>query len=143
MRSIQSFLPLYEKVSRWKDRRVRLQLPLFSGYVFVRILLEEKLRVLQIPSVVRLVGFNGIPMPLNDEEMEAMQQALNSTLRIEPHPFLTVGRRARIKAGPFAGLQGVLLRKKGGFRFVLSIELIQRSLAVDVDGADVLPMDGR
>ena len=140
LRSIESFLPLYEKVSRWKDRRVKLQLPLFSGYVFVRIASEEKLRVLQIPSVVRLVGFKGIPTPLNDEEMEAMQQGLNSKLRIEPHPFLTVGRRVRIESGPFAGLQGVLLRKKGGYRFVLSVDLIQRSIAVDVDGADVLPV---
>ena len=143
MWSVESFLPLYEKVSRWKDRRVRLQLPLFPGYVFVRIVLEEKMRVLQIPSVVRLVGFNGLPTPLNDEEMEAMQQGLNSRLRIEPHPFLTVGRRVRIKSGPFADLQGVLLRKKGGFRFVLSLELIQRSIAVDVDGADVLPLDSQ
>lgn len=140
LRSIESFLPLYEKVSRWKDRRVKLQLPLFSGYVFVRIALEEKLRVLQIPSVVRLVGFNGIPTPLNDDEMEAMQNGLNSELRTEPHPFLTVGCRVRLKSGPFAGLQGILLRKKGGFRFVLSVELIQRSIAVDVDGADVLPV---
>jgi transcription antitermination factor NusG len=143
LRSVESFLPLYEKVSRWKDRRVRLQLPLFPGYVFVRIVREEKLRVLQIPSVVRLVGFNGIPAPLNDEEMAAMQQGLNSKLRIEPHPFLTVGRRVHIKSGPFAGLQGVLLRKKGGYRFVLSVDLIQRSIAVDVDGADVLPLVGR
>jgi transcription antitermination factor NusG len=140
MGSVESFLPLYEKVSRWKDRKVRLQLPLFPSYVFVRIALEEKMRVLQIPSVVRLVGFNGVPMPLNEEEMKAMRQGLNSKLRIEPHPFLTVGRRVRIKSGPFADLQGVLLRKKGGFRFVLSVELLQRSIAVDVDGADVLPL---
>jgi len=140
LRSIESFLPLYEKVSRWKDRRVKLQLPLFSGYVFVRMSLQEKLRVLEIPSVVRLVGFNGIPTPLNDEEMEAMQRGLSCKLRTEPHPFLSVGRRVYIKAGPFAGLHGILLRKKSGCRFVLSIELIQRAIAVDVDGADVLPM---
>jgi transcription antitermination factor NusG len=140
LRAVESFLPLYEKVSRWKDRRVRLQLPLFAGYVFVRIALEEKLRVLQIPSVVRLVGFNGIPTPLNEGEMEAMRNGLNRKLHAEPHPFLTVGRRVRIKSGPFAGLQGILVRKKGGFRFVLSVELIQRSIAVDVDGADVLPL---
>jgi transcription antitermination factor NusG len=137
LRSIESFLPLYEKVSRWKDRRVKLQLPLFSGYVFVRMALEEKLRVLQIPSVVRLVGFSGIPTPLNNDEMEAMRNGLDSKWRAEPHPYLTVGRRVRIKSGPFAGLQGILLRKKSGFRFVLSVELIHRSIAVDIDGADV------
>jgi transcription antitermination factor NusG len=137
LRSIESFLPLYEKVSRWKDRRVKLQLPLFSGYVFVRMALEEKLRVLQIPSVVRLVGFSGTPTPLNDDEMEAMRNGLDGKWRAEPHPFLAVGRRVHIKSGPFAGLQGILLRRKGGFRFVLSVELIQRSIAVDVDGADI------
>jgi len=140
LRSIESFLPLYEKVGRWKDRRVKLHLPLFSGYVFVRIVLEERLRVLQIPSVVRLVGFNGIPTPLNDDEMKAMQNGLSSKLRTEPHPFLTVGRRVRIKSGPLAGLQGILLRKSGGFRFVLSVELIQRSVAANVEFADIEPL---
>jgi transcription antitermination factor NusG len=101
---------------------------------------REKLRVLQIPSVVRLVGFNGVPAALSDAEMEVLQQGLNSKLRIEPHPFLTVGRRVRIRSGPFAGLQGILLRKKNGCRLVLSVELIKRAIAVDVDGADVLPV---
>jgi transcription antitermination factor NusG len=137
LRSIESFLPIYEKVSRWKDRRVKLQLPLFSGYVFVRLPLEQKLRVLQIPGVVRLVGFNGQPTPVGDEEMHALRSGLSGSLHAQPCPYLTIGRRVRIMAGPLRGLDGVLARKKTGFRFVLSLELIQRSIAVEVDAADL------
>ncbi len=139
-RYIEHFLPLYETVSHWKDRRVRLQLPLFAGYVFVRVPLHERLRALQIPSVARFVGFGGMPVPIPDHEMEALRSGLTSTLRIQPHPYLTVGRRVRIKSGPLAGLNGILLRKKGGFRFVLSVELIQRSVIADVDIADIDPL---
>ena len=137
VRSIESFLPLYERVSRWKDRRVKVQLPLFSGYVFVRVMMQERLRVLQIPGLVRLVGFNGMPTPLNDDEIVAMRNGLERNVHAEPHPFLTAGRRVRIKSGPLADLEGILLRRKGGYRFVLSVQLIQRSIAVDVDIEDL------
>ena len=140
MREVEHFLPLYSSVRRWKDRRVQLELPLFPGYVFVRLALRERLRVLQIPSVVRLVGFSGLPTALPDEEMEILRWGICQSLRAEPHPFLTVGRRVRITGGPFAGLEGVLKRMKGNLRVVVSLELIQRSLAVDVDAADVRPL---
>jgi transcription antitermination factor NusG len=136
-REVQHFLPLYSSMRRWKDRRVQLELALFPGYVFVRLALSDRLRVLQIPSVVRLVGFGGLPTALPDEEMEILRKGLCQGLRAEPHPFLTVGRRVRITAGPFAGLEGVLKRKKSNLRVVVSLELIQRSVAVDVDAADV------
>ena len=136
-RRVASFLPVYETVRRWKDRRMRLQLPLFPGYVFVRMALVDRLQVLQIQSVVRLVGFNGHPSPLPDEEIEGLKKDLASGVRAEPHPFLTVGRRVRIKSGPLAGRQGILLRRKGSLRMVLSIDLIMRSVVVDVDEADV------
>jgi len=140
LRSIESFLPLYEKVSRWKDRRVKLQLPLFSGYVFVRMALQDRLRVLQIPGVVRLVGFNGIPAPLDNEELELMQRGFSgNAIGVKPCPFLQIGRRVRLKSGPLGGLKGIVLRKKGGYRFVLSIALIQRSVIADVDVADIDP----
>lgn len=136
-REVEHFLPLYSSVRRWKDRRVTLDLPLFPGYVFVRLALRERLRVVQIPSVVRLVGFGGLPTALPDEEMEILQTGLSRSLGAEPHPFLAVGRRVRITGGPFAGLEGVLKRRKSNLRVVVSLELIQRSVAVDVDIADV------
>ncbi len=142
MREVEHFLPVYRSVRRWKDRRVQLELPLFPGYVFVRLALGGRMRVVQIPSVVRLVGFNGLPTALPDTEMEIMRAGLSQNLRAEPHPFLTVGRRVRITGGPFAGLEGILKRKKSNLRVVVSLELIQRSVAVDVDVADVLPKVG-
>ena len=141
-REVEHFLPLYSSMRRWKDRRVQLELPLFPGYVFVRLALRERLRVLQVPSVVRLVGFSGQPTALPDTEMEIMRSGLSQSLRAEPHPFLTVGRRVRITGGPFAGLEGVLRRKRSRMRVVVSLGLIQRSVAVDVDIADVRRVAG-
>jgi len=119
---------------------VQLELPLFPGYVFVRLALCNRLRVVQIPSVVRLVGFGGLPTALPDTEMEILRSGLCQRLRAEPHPFLTVGRRVRITGGPFAGLEGVLRRKRNSLRAVVSLSLIQRSVALDVDVADVAPV---
>jgi transcription antitermination factor NusG len=136
-RTVEHYLPLYSSVRRWKDRRVQLDLPLFPGYIFVRLPLRERLRVLQITSVVRLVGFGGLPVPLPDKEMELMRSGISQGTRAEPHPFLTVGRRVRIAAGPLKGMPGVLLKKKGSYRFVISIELIQRSVAIEVDARDM------
>jgi transcription antitermination factor NusG len=115
-------------------------MPLFPGYVFVRFALCDRLRVVQIPSVVRLVGFGGLPTALPDTEMEIMRSGFSDRLRAEPHPFLTVGRRVRITGGPFAGLEGILKRRKSNFRVVVSLELIQRSVAVDVAATDARPL---
>jgi transcription termination/antitermination protein NusG len=139
-RDVEHFLPVYSSVRRWKDRRVNLELPLFPGYVFVRLALRDRLRVLQIHSVVRLVGFNGQPVALPDEEMEILRSGISQRLHAAPHPFLTVGRRVQITNGPFAGLEGVMKRRKSNLRVVLSLNLIQRSIAVDVDSADVRPL---
>ena len=136
---ISCFLPLYRSVRRWKDRRKELELALFPGYVFVRIALEDRLRVLQLASVVRFVSFNGRPLPLPQGEMDTLMNGLRSGVRAEPHPYLTVGRRVSVKHGPLAGSQGILVRRKDKFRVVLSLELIMRSVAVEVDEADVEP----
>ena len=132
-RDVEHFLPLYNSVRRWKDRRVKLELPLFPGYVFVRLALCNRLRVVQIPSVVRLVGFGGLPIALPDTDMEIMRAGLSQNLRAKPHPFLTVGRRVRIVAGPFAGLKGILTRRKNNLRVVVSIDPIQLSIAVEIE----------
>lgn len=136
-RALENFLPQYESVRRWKDRRMKLQLPLFPGYVFVRLALRDRLRVLETPSVVRLVGFNGSPTALPDKEMEALRACVATGIAAEPHAYLTTGRRVRMKAGPLAELEGVLIRKKNTFRVVVSLDLIARSAAVEVDAADV------
>jgi transcription antitermination factor NusG len=139
-RTVEHFLPLYTSVRRWKDRRVQLDMPLFPGYVFVRLALRDKLRVLQIPSIVRLVGFNGQPAALPDEEMKILRSGLAEQLRAEPHPYLTAGRRVRVKSGPLAGLEGILVRRKGKSRFVLSLEAMMRSIIADLDEADLEPV---
>jgi len=136
-KSVESFLPAYETVRRWRDRRMRLQLPLFPGYVFVRMALMDRLRVLQVPSVVRLVGFNGMPTALPDQDIESLRRALRQQLRAEPHPYLTIGKRVRILRGPLEGKEGILVRRKANLRVVLSIDLIVRSIVVDVDAVDV------
>jgi transcription antitermination factor NusG len=139
-RDVKHFLPLYSSVRRWKDRRVRLTMPLFPGYVFVRLALQDRLSVLQIPSVVRLIGFGGLPAALSDEEVEILRSGLADDLHAEPHPFLTVGRHVRIVRGPLVGFEGVLRRIKNNLRFVISVELIRSAFAVDVDAADVQPL---
>jgi transcription antitermination factor NusG len=122
---------------------MRLQLPLFPGYLFVRMAVVDRLRVLQVPGVVRLVGFNGQLAALPDGEIEGLKNGLAGGVRAEPHPFLTAGRRVRVKRGPFEGRQGILLRRKGKLRLILSIELIMRSVVIDIDIDDVEPEDTR
>ena len=139
-RTVEHFLPSYASVRRWKDRRVTLQLPLFPGYVFVRTDLRNRIQILQIPGVASLVGFGGVPVPLPAEEIDALRAGLSGGVRAEPHPYLNVGRRARIKRGPLAGLDGILTRWKGSWRVVLSLQLIQRSFVVEVEASDLEPM---
>lgn len=136
MKAIEAYLPVYEKLSRWKDRTCRLQLPLFPSYVFVHIALSQRVRVLEAPGVVRIVGFNGYPAPLPEGEIESLRTYL-SYRKAEPYRYLTVGRRVRIHAGPLEGLEGVVLRRKGKMRVVVSIDSIQRSIALELEAADV------
>jgi len=138
-RSVEAFLPLYETVHRWKDRRMRVSLALFPGYVFVRLALRDRLQVLQIPGVARLVGFNGQPAALRDDEIESMRSCLVHGLCLKPHPYLGAGQRVCITSGPFQGLEGIVQRKKGRLRFIISLNLILRSVAVEINEADLEP----
>jgi transcription antitermination factor NusG len=140
-RSIEHLLPLYQSTRRWKDRWMKLQLPLFPGYVFIYLALRDRLQVLQVPGVVRLVGFDGAPCALPQEDIEAIQTCLDRGGQIQPHPFLQVGRSARVKSGPLQGLQGIILRRKNRARLVLSFDLIMRSVAVEVDESDLEPLN--
>jgi transcription antitermination factor NusG len=142
-REIESFLPLYKTRNRWKNRRtVDLELPLFPNYLFARIDPQERVRVLRVPSVVSIVSVGREPLPLPDHYISGLRDGL---LRngIEPHPGLEVGDRVRITAGAMADMVGVLDRHKNGFRVVLKLEMIGRSISVEVDLADVEPADAK
>jgi transcription antitermination factor NusG len=139
-RSVENFLPLYQSVRRWKDRRVKLQLPLFPGYVFVRLVLPDRMQVLQIPGVAKLVGFNGTPTALPQEEIDSLRTSLEGGVRAEPHPFMTAGRHVRVKYGPLAGMTGILVKRKNRARFVVSVELIQRAIAIEIEETDLEPV---
>lgn len=120
---------------------MQLQMPLFPDYVFVQIALCGRLEVLEVPQLAMLVGFGGKPTPLPEAEIAALKAGFEGGLRAEPHPYLQAGRRVRVIAGPLAGFEGILLRKKNELRFVISLDLIQRSVAVDCDAADVAPIE--
>lgn len=132
-KDLETFLPLYPTIRRWKNGDHRVEMPLFPGYTFVRIQLGDHLQVLKVAGVVRLVGFGSAPTALDDAEVEGLRRALGAGLKAEPHPYLTIGRRARITAGPLAGRVGVLVRWKNTVRVVLSVDLIQRSILVDTE----------
>lgn len=138
-REVETFLPLYRAVHRWQNGDHDVRMPLFPGYTFVRIVMCDRLKVLKVPGVVRLVSFDGNPAPLEDQEVEGLRRALTSGVKAAPHPYLTVGRRVRITAGPLAGHEGILVRKKNSLRVVLSIDLIQRSLLVDLNAHELEP----
>lgn len=136
-KQVETFLPLYKTIRRWKNGDHRVELPLFPGYAFIHVALHDRLHVLRVPGVVRLVGFDGLPAPLEDAQVESLRQALSAGVKAIPHPYLTIGRRVRITAGPLTGREGILVRRRGSLRVVLSIDLIQRSMLVDLD-ADAL-----
>lgn len=138
-RSVTCFLPRYKSVRRWKGRRKELELPLFPGYVFVRMSPQDRVKVLTVPGVIHIVSFSGKPAPLPDAEIEALRERLPENACLQPHPYLTAGRRVRVRSGPVAGLEGILVRRKDKVRVVLSIDLIMRSVAVEVDEADIVP----
>jgi transcription antitermination factor NusG len=141
-RGVEHFLPLYETIHRWNNGRHRVQLPLFPGYIFVRIALRDRLRVIEVPGFVRLVGFNSLPHPLPEADINKMKEALSKGVLAEPYPYLTVGTRVEIRNGPMQGMTGILLRRQNKCRVVISVDLIMRSMAVDVDASDVIPIQG-
>ena len=141
VRQIEFFLPLYRAIRKWKDgSRINLELPLFPNYIFVRISRRERVRVLEVPGVLSIVGCGREPVPLPDNEIEGLRRGIGSA-KIEPYPYIVVGERVRINAGPLAGMEGVLVRKKNSLRVVLTISMIMQSASVEVDVADLDPID--
>jgi transcription antitermination factor NusG len=140
LRGVESFLPLYETVHRWKNGcSVRGELPLFPGYLFVRIDPRERFKALSPRGAISLVGSGSDPWPLPDMEIAGLRATVESR-EFAPHPYLAVGQKVRIKTGPLANLTGNLVRQSGGLRVVLSIELIQQAAAVEVDADNVEPI---
>lgn len=132
-RGVQNYLPQYEAVRKWKDRKVRLQLPLFPGYVFVQLALRDRLQVLQVPGVAWLVSFAGRPVAVPEEEIAKVRGILSKGFRVEPYPYLKAGRRVRVSSGPFAGLEGIVVRRNNGSRLVISMEVVRRAIAVEIE----------
>jgi transcription antitermination factor NusG len=138
-RGLQHFLPCYSEIHQWKDRRVNLELPLFPGYVFVRLPLVERVRALTVPNVVTLVGKKSSPSAVPDEEIEAIRNAARDG-RARPHALLVEGEWVTIVAGPFIGISGILKRGGNGTRVVITVDSIARAFAVEVNASCVEAM---
>lgn len=134
-RGYEILFPSYRLASRWKDRVKQLELPLFPGYLFVRCDPVKRLPVLQTPGLLHLVSDRNGPLPVPEVEVENLRLALSSRARLEPVPFLKAGDRIMVRHGPLAGLEGILVAKRDSLRVVISVELLARSVAVEIDGA--------
>ncbi len=132
-KGFETFLPLYNTSHQWKDRVRRLSLPLFPSYVFIHGGLDRKLDIVTTTGVHAIVGDSERAGTVTQAEIDAIRQLIETKLRVEPHPFLKVGDRVRVKSGPLAGFEGILVRKKNQCRLVLSVELLQQSVSTEVD----------
>jgi transcription elongation factor/antiterminator RfaH len=140
IREIECFLPLYQTRRQWKDgSKGILHLPLFSSYVFVRIGRGERLPVFSVPGVISIVGGGRESLSVDDAYIHFLREGLRQG-KIEPHPYLTSGTRVRIRSGVMAGMEGILLRKKNDFRVVLTLEMIMKSVKVEVEMENVEPI---
>jgi transcription antitermination factor NusG len=138
-KDIECFLPLREVLSKWKDRYKKVQFPLFPGYLFVHTPIQRRrLDILKVPSIVRIVDFNGEPALIPETQVQDVKRLVFSTLPYDPYPYIMEGDRVEIVQGPLRGLQGILTEKKGTYRFILSIDLIQQAVACEVDACDVV-----
>jgi len=139
-RDIDAFLPLCDVWRQWKDRKKKIELPLFPGYCFARFKLVDRLRVLNVIGVASLVAINGRPEPIRDEELLAVQQLVSTKLHFDPHPFLEEGMDVEVVRGPLTGVRGKLLRKDRVTRLVLAVTLVRQAAVVEIHPADVVPV---
>ena len=142
------FLPLYRVERRWSDRIRKMDVPLFPGYVFCRFNVDCRLPILTMPSVVEIVGTGGTPVPIDATEIAAIQTLVESGLSVQPRSFLEAGKRVGVVAGPLRGLEGILVHSSNSDRLVVSITLLRRSVAAEIDrrwvvaAAAALPRSG-
>jgi len=140
VREIEHFLPLYSLARRWKDgRTVTREMPLFPGYLFVHASRGERTTILGTPGILSIVGTSRGPVALPIGDMESLRDGLHLR-NATPHPFLNAGETARIRSGPLTGMQGIVLRQKNSTRIVLTVDLIMKSVAVEIDAADLEPL---
>jgi len=131
-KGFKTFLPLYAATHNWKDRTKALSLPLFPCYVFLNGGIERRLQILTTPGIYGLVSSAGQPAAIPDIEIEAIRRVVESGTRVEAHPFLKCGNRVRVKCGPLAGIEGILVRKKNISRLVLSVEILGTAASIEV-----------
>jgi transcription antitermination factor NusG len=127
------FLPTYKSQRQWSDRVKELEQPLFPGYLFCRFCFQDRGPLVMTPGVIQIVGNGKTPLPVADDEIEKIQLAVATEVPRQPWPFIEVGERVRVNYGSLSGLEGILINFKGSHRVVLSISLLQRSVAVEVD----------
>jgi transcription termination/antitermination protein NusG len=141
-RGVTTYLPLVTEVHRWSDRKKKVQMPLFSCYVFAKFVPNraERLRVLRVEGVFGLVGAHGEGSPIPDDQIAAVRNLVEGDIPWSCHPFLKIGQRVRIRSGALDGLEGILVGRNGDRTLVISIDAIQRSLAVRVEGYEVEPI---
>ena len=140
-KAVEHFLPTYRSRRIWADRIKTLDMPLFPGYVFCRIPVEERNRVLTTSGVVDLVGAGRHAIPIADTEIEAIRALVHSQVAAEPWPFLKIGQMVQVRRGPLAGLEGILIKTKNSHRLIVSVTLLERSVAAEIDSAYVSPVN--
>lgn len=139
---METFLPVSHEMHTWSDRKKKVEVPLFNCYVFVRCTLnaQDRMRVYQVDSVHGFVGARGVGSPIPDEQIEAIRLVLAGSSPWRAHPFLKAGQRVRLRGGALDGVEGVFLSENGDHSLVISVEAIQRSMAVRIEGYDVEPV---
>jgi transcription antitermination factor NusG len=134
------FLPVYKDRKQWSDRIKQVEIPLFPGYLFCRFDAQHRLPILKTPGVVQIVGYNRQPVAVDEAEIAAIQTLVASGMPNQPCSFVEIGDRVAIGSGPLRGLEGILVESRGRHKFVLSVSLLQRSVAVEIDSMSVTPV---
>jgi transcription antitermination factor NusG len=139
---IESFLPLVKRTHHWSDRRKEVELPLFSGYAFARLVLSspDRLRVLKTHGVAGFVGVRGLGIPVPESQIECLKILLANQIAVKDHPFLQIGQRVRIWGGALDGIEGILVSRKSDRNLIISVEPIHRSLSICIDGYRIEPI---
>ena len=140
-RQVEVFLPMREILSQWKDRKKKVWVPLFPGYIFVNHedTPENRYRILNIPGAVQFVSICGRSNPVPEEQILAIRRFLETGLSFDPYPYIKVGTQVEVIAGPLKGIRGILIEKRGKFRFVLQVDMIRQAISMEIDALDIRP----